>query len=579
MSVYVLGPEKQAVVPQGTLQRVDAKHACPICSHTDWCEVSSDGSVHCMRVESDRPSSRAGGWWHHIGGVSNLGISSPPAKVEAAPIAPIGLRDRIYREILALCGLSAVHEAYLMGCGIRAASRGIYGTLNGNRNAVLQRLLDQWTPDLLRTIPGLWLDSDGLHLAMANGLLIVVCDTEGRISRMQCRVELSTGSKQYLWLSSSKYGGPSSGALSHCAPGVDSAIVWITEGVKKAEVTAQKSGHTTIGMSSHTGYTAGLAMLDSLISTGTLGVVVALDEDTDEHTRQLVDVSRQKIVAEVLARGQACWVARWDPARGKGIDDLLLAGHKPTLTLTTNPVEAASTGFNAKSVLCDDLVMIIGSALPDAEARAVAGARILLGGKPTELKRVFSTKLAAAAGMHSKSGTQKVCRSLADAGSRGVVERVVQHDDAGHSHLSIALNLEALPTSTDIVAPSPRAREAKERDNRRRCRGCGLTGLLVVCPHCGLREPLEAASAGICENPVDDLAPLIKGDEQGVPPLGDDLEPEVPIAQPPKPAEAASTGFTDRPVFSTDCKATKLPGKKYSKWAPYGDPRGIWAED
>lgn len=50
--------------------RVTNRSKCPICSKPDFCEVSSDMNfVHCMRVESDRPSkNRLGGWLHRLDG-------------------------------------------------------------------------------------------------------------------------------------------------------------------------------------------------------------------------------------------------------------------------------------------------------------------------------------------------------------------------------------------------------------------------------------------------------------------------------------------------------------------------------
>src|SRR5436305_1811244 len=48
------------------LRRVRRGRPCPVCAHTDWCEVRDDGAVHCMRVPSDTPARRQGGWWHHL---------------------------------------------------------------------------------------------------------------------------------------------------------------------------------------------------------------------------------------------------------------------------------------------------------------------------------------------------------------------------------------------------------------------------------------------------------------------------------------------------------------------------------
>jgi len=50
-------------------KRVSKSLPCPICQHTDWCLVSTDGNVCiCQRVESDRPTRNSGGWIHRLRG-------------------------------------------------------------------------------------------------------------------------------------------------------------------------------------------------------------------------------------------------------------------------------------------------------------------------------------------------------------------------------------------------------------------------------------------------------------------------------------------------------------------------------
>lgn len=51
-------------------RRVRRSEPCPICGHTDFCTIANSGdAVHCMRVESDNPSSaKIGGWIHRYSG-------------------------------------------------------------------------------------------------------------------------------------------------------------------------------------------------------------------------------------------------------------------------------------------------------------------------------------------------------------------------------------------------------------------------------------------------------------------------------------------------------------------------------
>lgn len=521
MAVYTIGPSRTERHSH-TWHRVTRKEPCPICSDINWCEVCLDGCVHCMRTESSiKSDSRMGGYIHNL---PDWRSTPPPINRPAKPkpeapteLASLADRHRIYSDLLASCQLSAVHEAWLLGQGIDQP-QGSYATLNGNRAEVCRHLMRSYPQELLITVPGLWIHDDGtLGIAAMDGLLVAVRGIDGRIERLQCRVE-TNGKKAYHWLSSSSHGGPSSGAIPHYADGPDKRRVYITEGVKKAEICALLTGHPCIGMASHSGYMAALEMVKRLDIDS---VVVALDEDAKPETAGLVDKSRQELVQQALQRGLAVRVARWDGSLGKGIDDLLMAGHRPTITVARavsdsrtdqNPLEAASSGFAIKARMCDDLVAIISSPLPDAEARGIAALRIAKDDKPAEMQQHYTSDLARYAGMHSASGAQKVGRALLDASHRGIVIRENNKDAAGHSHLSFALDMSRVPSATEIIMPSPRAAKAKDRDNRRRCSGCGKPGLLIVCPHCGLREPLEAASSGFEHDPTGGfIQPINKG--------------------------------------------------------------------
>ncbi len=44
---------------------VDKSHPCPICHKPDWCGYTA-AVVHCMRIPSDRPPLKEGGWIHRL---------------------------------------------------------------------------------------------------------------------------------------------------------------------------------------------------------------------------------------------------------------------------------------------------------------------------------------------------------------------------------------------------------------------------------------------------------------------------------------------------------------------------------
>ncbi len=74
---------------------------CPICKHTDWCEIHSSGAVHCMRMENDHPGKhRQQGWWWNLpqpDEKTGQVVWSPgdfaPDEPPGAPIADIGTKE------------------------------------------------------------------------------------------------------------------------------------------------------------------------------------------------------------------------------------------------------------------------------------------------------------------------------------------------------------------------------------------------------------------------------------------------------------------------------------------------------
>lgn len=98
--------------------RTNKSKPCPICSKTDWCEVSSDGKIaYCMRVPSPHPSkSEQGGWLHRL---------SEPVMYKPRPIKPVpvvadftGLAQKFMDNIHSYEALSKV-----LGVAVRSLER------------------------------------------------------------------------------------------------------------------------------------------------------------------------------------------------------------------------------------------------------------------------------------------------------------------------------------------------------------------------------------------------------------------------------------------------------------------------
>lgn len=137
-------------------------------------------------------------------------------------------------------------------------------------------------------------------------------------------------------------------------------MIHITEGPIKAHICAQITGETTIGITGHTNYRSALESVKVLVQRGALAVTVALDEDAAPDTVVAVDMSRSALIQELRKIGVMVKTARWDGRLGKGIDDLLLSGHKPDIHIVaTDPMhDDDSMDRQARDALqaqCDQL--------------------------------------------------------------------------------------------------------------------------------------------------------------------------------------------------------------------------------
>jgi hypothetical protein len=325
------------MIAEMPLRRASRRLRCPICGRPDWCEIDEAGGwVHRMRTPNDRPGRhRGGGWWHPLPGAlpTTAGGASPPRCLPA--VAPT-VRSRVYHALLAHCPLDKAHHAYLVGpaCRLPESELAGYGTLPPARRqeVLLQVLLTTFRRDTLLGVPGLVPSRapmlPGLCIAGC-GLLIGVRDADGLL--VGCQVRREGGG--YLWLSSVGAGGPSPGTPAHVVRRGSGHTVWLTEGAKKAHIAALVLECTVIGLSGHANHASGAAALAALRADGAGELVIALDDDDRARpvVRRAVQRSRQVLAREASRLGYAVWMARWRPEQGKGIDDLLLGGGRPSV--------------------------------------------------------------------------------------------------------------------------------------------------------------------------------------------------------------------------------------------------------
>ena len=112
--------------------------------------------------------------------------------------------------------------------------------------------------------------------------------------------------------------------------GHEHKLVFLTEGILKADIASDLLGYPVIGSG---GQTFDVPRLEAYLHAGfgadvqNLEVVIALDEDTKESAKRNSDRAKEKLLNELHSLGFQAKVATWSPTQGKGLDDFLLVGH------------------------------------------------------------------------------------------------------------------------------------------------------------------------------------------------------------------------------------------------------------
>jgi hypothetical protein len=244
-------------------RRVTREHPCPVCGKPGWCSLSADGTLAaCRRIEagcwrSKTDKNGAPVHLHRLGGADRPD-PVPPTPGGPAPERPgVELMHCAYCALLARLQLSTPHWKSLQRRGLSDAEidhRG-YRSLPVQGRARLASDLREQLGDALLSVPGFILKPghDGrpyITLAGAAGLLVPVRDPGGRVVALLVRRDdARDGRGQYLYLSSTRHGGPGPGAPPHVPLGVTPPRHYcrLTEGALKADVALALSGLPTVG--------------------------------------------------------------------------------------------------------------------------------------------------------------------------------------------------------------------------------------------------------------------------------------------------------------------------------------------
>jgi replicative DNA helicase len=319
---------------------VSSAEPCPICARTSWCRRSTDGhwSI-CRRVNAPGctvKGDRNGGEYYLYGEPTN-GMSFPeydPPK--DPPRADDAILDNVYRFLLQRLDLDPVHREDLLRRGLNSEQiRGAgYRSLpSGGRARRAREALEVFGPDVLATVPGFYRKENerGSYWTLAGspGLLIPVRTAHGLVVALKVRVDGEAVAGKYRYVSSTKRGGPGPGAPIHVPlHAAAGATVRITEGELKADVATALSGMLTISVPGVSNWLPALSVLRDLGVT-----IIHLAYDADWSANPNVGKALVAFRAALREAGFEVQVETWEGALGKGIDDVLAAGHADSIAV------------------------------------------------------------------------------------------------------------------------------------------------------------------------------------------------------------------------------------------------------
>lgn len=349
--------------------RTSRRNPCRICEGTSWCCNFEDRTL-CMKIASDRPAKEEG-WWHPLPGCEwpeyrRDEVAVMPERPVPTERAGLARRNQVYTDLLSYISLSKDHAEHLQGPKRQLSRSQIdlrqYRTLwHYEHNAQTQELyafkiaaeLQSKYGDLHK-VPGFgnrdkFSNKPGETIAGALCLtprvMIPVRSVEGLIEGFQLMdpEPADEDTPKYIWFSGVGDDGAGIGKPLHVSRPVctshkpeKNVDIVITEGPLKADIISDQVGITTVAFQ-------GVKCIDWAAMERTIEVLeprrILLALDADRHRNEHVAKAHEELCRWCEEHGHAYMVADWAEEDGKGLDDLLLSGGKPTW-LEPRPKEA-----------------------------------------------------------------------------------------------------------------------------------------------------------------------------------------------------------------------------------------------
>jgi len=303
---------------------------------TDWhCRITEDeGLAYCKFTPNANGKKDKHGRYEHIlrtdserNSITNTETmnekESETVKANAERL------NKVYSALLDNLQLEEIHADNLLserGLSDNAIANNLYASVpsSDDANGIAQELSASFN---LEGVPGFYVENNSWRLnRMYSGFYVPYRDEQGRIVGLQIRKD-GNDKPKYLWLSSKdKEKGVSSGTPLHFVnPHLihKEKTVFLTEGALKADVIGDRAGVGVVAI-------AGIYATDTQSLLDTIfdefrnleKVVLAFDMDWQEN--QDVKDSLLKILFGLNERNVSIFVATWDRALGKGLDDVLV---------------------------------------------------------------------------------------------------------------------------------------------------------------------------------------------------------------------------------------------------------------
>ncbi|HEX7706505.1 MAG TPA: DUF3854 domain-containing protein [Thermoanaerobaculia bacterium] len=264
------------------------------------------------------------GYMHRIGDAGRRHVDDDHTRPATHQPATPGQRDAVYSAILDALHLSAAHAVALLARGLdeESITRNHYATAP-NRERMAALLNDVAGRHDLRGVPGIGIRHDRWTMAVDPGdLMIPVRDRGWRIVGLQRRSD--DPERRYRWCSSAE---TRSGAPAHHSEPWHvefRPVIYLTEGVLKADAVACMLQLTTIALPGCGAMPAGFAAEIREQYRCVTTIVTAFDSDA--QTNESVRRARDRVESSLLDVGFRVKRLEWDAADGKGLDDVLVSG-------------------------------------------------------------------------------------------------------------------------------------------------------------------------------------------------------------------------------------------------------------